>query len=243
MIPVRYGSSRFPGKPLVPLCGKPMIQHVYERARASAGVARVLVATDDLRIAETVTGFGGEVRRSTKPYRTGTDRVADAVCELPGEIFVNLQGDEIPLDSGLLSDLILPFVDSGAEMGTLMRPITEAADLMNPAVVKAVTNASGEALYFSRAPIPWLRDAAPGTLAEGLHYVHLGVYIYTKAMLARLAALPTSPLEEAEKLEQLRAVANGIRIRVWTTRHPSLRLDSPADVENVEAALHRMVAC
>jgi 3-deoxy-manno-octulosonate cytidylyltransferase (CMP-KDO synthetase) len=220
-----------------------MIQHVYERARASTGVIRVLVATDDPRIAETVTGFGGEVRRSTKPYRTGTDRVADAARELPGEIFVNLQGDEIPLDSGLLGDLILPFADSGAEMGTLMRPITEAADLVNPAVVKAVTNAAGEALYFSRAPIPWIRDAAPGTLAEGLHYVHLGVYIYTKATLARLAELPSSRLEEAEKLEQLRALANGIRIRVWTTRHPSLRLDSPADVESAEAALQRLVAC
>ena len=220
-----------------------MIQHVYERARASAGVSSVLVATDDARIAETVSGFGGQVWLSAKPYRTGTDRVADAARELPGEVFVNLQGDEIPLDSGLLSDLIAPFLDSGAVMGTLMRPITEAADLMNPGIVKAVTNAAGEALYFSRAPIPWIRDAAPGTHTDGLHYIHLGVYIYTRATLERLAELPTSPLEEAEKLEQLRALANGITIRVWTTRHPSIRLDSPADIEQAEAALQRLVTC
>ncbi len=243
IIPARYGSSRFPGKPLVRLCGKPMIQHVYERARASAGVSRVLVATDDPRIADTVTGFGGEVWHSTKPYRTGTDRVADAARELTGEVFVNLQGDEIPLDPGLLSDLVLPFLDSGAEMGTLMRPITDPADLVNPGVVKVVANTAGEALYFSRAPIPWIRDTAPGTVADGLHYIHLGVYIYTRATLERLADLPTSPLEEAEKLEQLRALANGIRIRVWTTRHPSLRLDSPADVDGAEAALQRLVTC
>lgn len=243
VIPARYGSSRFPGKPLVRLCGKPMIQHVYERARASAGVTRVLVATDDSRIAETVTGFGGEVWRSTTPYRTGTDRVADAARELPGNVFVNLQGDEIPLDPGLLSDLILPFLESGAEMGTLMRPITDPADLTTPGVVKVVTDAFGKALYFSRAPIPWIRDASPGTIADGLHYMHLGLYIYTRATLQRLAGLPTSPLEDAEKLEQLRALANGIRIRVWTTQHPSLRLDSPADVAGVESALQRLVAC
>jgi 3-deoxy-manno-octulosonate cytidylyltransferase (CMP-KDO synthetase) len=243
VIPARYGSSRFPGKPLARLCGKPMIQHVCERARASDGVARVLVATDDPRIVETVRAFGGEVWMSEQAYRTGTDRVADATRLLPGDVFVNLQGDEIPLDPGLLSDLIRPFLDHGGEMGTLMRPITDPQDLCNPGVVKAVVNAAGEALYFSRAPIPWVRDAPPGTVAEGLHYAHLGVYIYTRATLERLAGLPTSPLEEAEKLEQLRALANGITIRVGTTRHPSLRLDSPADVAQAEAALQRLVAC
>ncbi len=243
IIPARYGSSRFPGKPLVSLCGKPMIQHVYERAKASAGVRRVLVATDDRRIAETVASFGGETWVSTAPFRTGTDRVAAAARELSGTVFVNLQGDEIPLDPGMLSDLILPFLESGAPMGTLMRPLTDPAELSNPGVVKAVANAAGEALYFSRAPIPWVRDAAPGTPAVGLHYIHLGVYIYTRPTLDRLASLPTSPLEEAEKLEQLRALANGITIRVWTTRHPSLRLDSPADVDGAEAALQRLVAC
>lgn len=243
VIPARYGSSRFPGKPLVRLCGKPMIQHVYERARGSTGVTRVLVATDDQRIAETVTGFGGEVWFSTKPYRTGTDRVADAARELPGDVFVNLQGDEIPLDPGLLSDLILPFLQTRAVMGTLMRPITDRDDLVNPSLVKVVTNAAGEALYFSRAPIPWVRDAQPGTVADGLHYLHVGLYIYTRATLDRLAGLPTGPLEEAEKLEQLRALVHGISIRVWETRQPSLRLDSPADVEPAEAALQRLVAC
>lgn len=244
VIPARFGSSRFPGKPLVSLCGRPMIQHVYERARASVGVGRVIVATDDHRIAEAVTGFGGEVVVTTTPYRTGTDRVAGIARDLPGDVFVNLQGDEIPMHPNLLGDLITPFLDGAAHMGTLKRPLRDERDLRNPAVVKVVTGVDGQALYFSRAPIPLVRDAGPGSgVADGLHYVHLGLYIYTRTALNCLAALPTSPLEEAEKLEQLRALEHGLTIRVWETSYPSLRLDTPADVELVEAALQRPVPC
>jgi 3-deoxy-manno-octulosonate cytidylyltransferase (CMP-KDO synthetase) len=204
----------------------------------------VVVATDDQRIADAVAAFEGEVIVTAVPYRTGTDRVAGIARDLPGDVFVNLQGDEIPLHPGLLGDLITPFLKSAAPMGTLKRLLSDEGDLRNPAVVKVVTTVDGRALYFSRASIPLVRDASPGRGgAAGLHYVHLGLYIYTRGALARLAALPTSPLEDAEKLEQLRALEHGMTIRVWETAYPSLRLDTPADVELVEAVLQGPVPC
>jgi 3-deoxy-manno-octulosonate cytidylyltransferase (CMP-KDO synthetase) len=243
VIPARYGSSRFPGKPLVELNGKPMIQHVYERAVACRAVSDVLVATDDERIKQAVERFGGRVIMVTGNYRTGTDRVAAVARMFAGEYFLDLQGDEIPLDPELLTDLIEPFLESGVGMGTLKRvmdPTTE--DLVNPAVVKVVTDARGEALYFSRAPIPFLRDEPERRVIGGLHYVHLGLYIYTKETLLRFAALPTSRLEDTEKLEQLRALDHGISIRVWETKRASLRVDRPKDVPDVADRLRQFEA-
>ncbi|WP_447976785.1 3-deoxy-manno-octulosonate cytidylyltransferase [Candidatus Nitrospira bockiana] len=237
VIPARYGSSRFPGKPLVMLAGKPMIQHVYERARAVPGIERVVVATDDERILSVVQGFNGAALLVEGPYRTGSDRVAAAAERLAGEIFVNLQGDEILLDPALLTDLIKPFLQSEAGMGTLKRRLASPADVQNPGVVKVVTGQRGEALYFSRAPIPHVRDAREGDLTKGLYAVHLGVYIFTRATLRRFTALPTGVLEEAEKLEQLRALEHGIPITVWETAHDSLRIDTPEDVPAAERAL------
>jgi 3-deoxy-manno-octulosonate cytidylyltransferase (CMP-KDO synthetase) len=246
IIPARFGSSRFPGKPLVPLMGKPLIQHVYERAAGAAGVGTVLVATDDKRIRDAVEAFGGRAVLTTDPFRCGTDRVAAVARELPGDIFLDVQADEIMLDPALLSDLIVPFLDSTVGMGTLKRTLTQAADLHNPAVVKVVTNESGDALYFSRAAIPHVRDQEPGSGEtrghEGLHYMHLGVYIYRRATLMQFTALPTGRLEEAEKLEQLRALEHGIRIRVWQTEHASLRIDTTQDLKDAEAALLRLDA-
>jgi 3-deoxy-manno-octulosonate cytidylyltransferase (CMP-KDO synthetase) len=239
VIPARYGSSRFPGKPLVKLGGKPMIRHVYERAVACRVVRDVLVATDDDRIKQAVEQFGGRVVMVTGDYRTGTDRVAAVARMFAGEFFVNLQGDEIPLNPELLADLIEPFIQSGAEMGTLKRVMDTTDDLHNPAVVKVVTDARGYALYFSRAPIPLVRDDPSRQVVGGLHYLHLGVYMYTKETLLRFAALPTSPLEDAEKLEQLRGLDNGIRIRVWETKHASLRVDQPEDVPEVSEKLQQ----
>jgi 3-deoxy-manno-octulosonate cytidylyltransferase (CMP-KDO synthetase) len=230
VIPARYGSSRFPGKPLIPINGKPMIQHVYEQAEACKSVSAVLVATDDDRIKQAVEQFGGRVVKVTGDYRTGTDRVASVARMFAGELFINLQGDEIPLSPQLLESLIDPFVKSGASMGTLKRVIDTTADLHNPAVVKVVTDVEGAALYFSRAPIPLVRDDPDRRAVGGLHYIHLGVYMFTKETLLKYTALPTSPLEDAEKLEQLRALENGIRIRVWETPHASLRVDQPEDV-------------
>lgn len=241
IIPARYGSSRYPGKPLARLLGKPLIQHVYERARASRGVDEVLVATDDARIRDAVADFGGRAVLTADGYRTGSDRVAAVAAALPGDVFVNLQGDEIFLHPDLLSDLVVPFLASGAAMGTLKRRLDSTEDLQNPAVVKVVTDAAGEALYFSRAPIPHVRDQAARAGRGGLHYLHLGLYSYTREALARFVALPTGTLEDAEKLEQLRALEHGIRIKVWETVHPSLRIDTPEDLARAEAELQRLV--
>ncbi|HSN05639.1 MAG TPA: 3-deoxy-manno-octulosonate cytidylyltransferase [Nitrospira sp.] len=239
VIPARYGSSRFPGKPLAQLGGKPMIQHVYEQAAACRSVDEVLVATDDDRIKQAVDQFGGRVVMMTGDYRTGTDRVAGVARMFAGECFVNLQGDEIPLNPELLSDLIEPFMESGADMGTLKRKMDATDDLQNPAIVKVASDARGYALYFSRAPIPWVRDDPSRQVVSGLHYIHLGVYMYTKDTLLRIAAMGTSPLEDAEKLEQLRALENGVRIRVWETGHASLRVDMPEDVPEVVEKLQQ----
>jgi 3-deoxy-manno-octulosonate cytidylyltransferase (CMP-KDO synthetase) len=178
-----------------------------------------------------------------EPFRTGTDRVAWAARQLPGQVFVNLQGDEIALHPGLFADLVAPFLASGAGMGTLKRRLTSDDELQNPAVVKVVTDRNGDALYFSRASIPHLRDGPINQVPDSLHYIHLGIYIYSRDTLLRLAELPTGILEEAEKLEQLRALEHGIRIRVWETTHPSLRIDTQEDLEEAAATLQRLVLC
>ncbi len=242
VIPARYGSSRFPGKPLVDLLGKPMIQHVYEQAQACRAVNEVLVATDDERIKTAVERFGGQVLMMSEPYRTGTDRVAAVAHMRGGDCFVDLQGDEILLHPDLITDLVEPFLASDAAMGTLKRRIDSDQDLHNPGVVKVTTDRGGNALYFSRAPIPLVRDDPKRGAVPGLHFIHLGLYIYTRDTLTRLAAWPTGTLEEAEKLEQLRALENGIRIRVWETAQMSLRIDSPEDVPGALAQLRARTA-
>ena len=239
VIPARYGSSRFPGKPLVMLGLKPMIQHVYEQATACPAVKDVLVATDDERIRQAVIGFGGRAALIAGDYRTGTDRVAGAARKFGGDYFLNLQGDEIPLQPDLLADLIDPFIKSGAGMGTLKRTIDSTEDVHNPSVVKVVTDQLGNALYFSRAPIPLVRDDPSRRAVGGLHYIHLGLYMYQRDTLLKLASLPTGRLEDAEKLEQLRALEYGIPIRVWETKHASLRVDTPEDVELVAEKLQQ----
>ncbi len=237
VIPARYGSSRFPGKPLILLNGKPLIQHVYEQAAACDLVSGVMVATDDERIKQAVERFNGRVVMTSGDYRTGTDRVAAVARMFAGDLFVNLQGDEILLSPALLNDLIDPFVRSNVAMGTLKRVLDTTDDLHNPAVVKVVTDSRGDALYFSRAPIPVVRDDPERRAVGGLHYVHLGLYMYKRETLFKLASLPTGSLEDAEKLEQLRALEHGIRIRVWETKHASLRVDRPDDVSIVAERL------
>ena len=239
VIPARYGSSRFPGKPLVMLGRKPMIQHVYEHAAACRAVTEVLVATDDERIKQAVEGFGGRVAMVAGDYRTGMDRVAGVARMFDRDYYVNLQGDEIPLQPDLLTDLIEPFIESGAGMGTLKRAIDSTEDVHNSSVVKVVTDHLGNALYFSRAPIPLVRDDVGRRAVEGLHYIHLGLYIYRCDTLLKLASLPTGRLEDAEKLEQLRALEHGIPIRVWETEHASLRVDTPEDVESAAEKLQQ----
>jgi 3-deoxy-manno-octulosonate cytidylyltransferase (CMP-KDO synthetase) len=241
VIPARYGSSRFPGKPLARLGDKPLIQHVYERVRAARGISRIIVATDDVRIRDCVLGFGGEAILTGSDLRTGSDRVAAVAREVPADAYVNLQGDEIPLAPGLLEDLIQPFTHSDAEVGTLKQAITEERELQDPNVVKVITDRNGDALYFSRSPVPYLRDQNAGrdSLVPGLHWKHLGLYIYTKTALAHFAEMASGTLEVTEQLEQLRLLEAGVHIRVWETKQASLRIDTPADLERAEHMLTR----
>lgn len=237
-IPARYGSSRFPGKPLVLLAGKPLIQHVYEAVQQNSHVGQIMVITDQEVIEESVKNFGGEVCLVKEACRTGTDRVAKVVSQLQYDVIVNLQADEIPQHPGLLDDLILPFASSRAGMGTLKRQLYRTQDLANPSIVKVVTDALGQALYFSRSPIPCWRDGVPSE-SNRIAYMHLGVYIFRKSELLRFAGLPTGSLEDAEKLEQLRALEHGLPMMVWETEHESIRIDTPEDIITAEGLLSK----
>ncbi len=231
VIPARYASSRFPGKPLALLAGKPLIRHVHEQASRVPNVARVLVATDDARIHKTVHDGGGCAVMVTEPCRTGTDRVARAIRDVPCDVVVNLQADEILTSPDLVMDVITPFLAGDADMGTLCRPLTDQADLAHPAVVKVVTDRHGKALYFSRSPIPHVRDPSPGSSVPRFASLHVGVYIFRRETVHRFAGLPSGPLEQAEHLEQLRALEHGIPIHVWETAQTSLRIDTPEDLQ------------
>lgn len=233
-IPARYGSSRFPGKPLAVLAGKPLIQHVYEAAQAAPEVSQTLVVTDHEQIVDVVRNFGGEACLVTDGCRTGTDRVAAVADQLGSDVIVNLQADEIPLDPRLLGDLINPFLQSEAPIGTLKRRWSKTDDLSNRSIVKVVTDQSGRALYFSREPIPCWRDETVQDISLRA-FMHLGVYIFRKTELVKFAQLPTGFLEDAEKLEQLRALEYGLPIQVWETQFPSLRIDNPEDIARAES--------
>ena len=235
LIPARYGSSRFPGKPLAQLAGKPLIQHVYDGALKIPGLAAVRVVTDDDRIVQAVEAFGGQVMVIDSPCRTGTDRVAKAAAQMNCSVIMNLQADEIPLHPSLLSDLIDPFLSSDAEVGTLKRKLENPDECEDTALVKVVTDANDNALYFSRSSIPHVRDIQADDAEPIPRYGHLGIYIFRYETLLRFANLPTGVLEDAEKLEQLRALEHGIAIRVWETKHPSLRIDRPEELEAASA--------
>ena len=239
VIPARYASSRFPGKPLALLAGKPLIRHVYEQAVRVPKVTEVLVATDDVRIHESVEHFGGRSLMVTTPCRTGTDRVAEAIQHLSCDIVVNLQADEILLSPDLLLDLIEPFLAGDAAMGTLCRPLTCREEFVQSSVVKVVTDRQGRALYFSRAPIPHVRDHVQED--SPFASLHLGVYIFRRHTLNRFASLPSGELEEAEKLEQLRALEHGIPIHVWETTHASLRIDTEEDLAKANASWDELI--
>ncbi|MEN8151957.1 MAG: 3-deoxy-manno-octulosonate cytidylyltransferase [Planctomycetota bacterium] len=215
MIPARHGSRRLPGKPLLSATGRPLILHVVERARSARTVDRVVVATDDERIADAVRDGGGEAMLSTAAHDCGTSRVAEVAESFPDETyFVNLQGDEPEIDPADIDLLVDVLESSGAPVATLAAPIAHAADLADPAIVKVVTNGDGDALYFSRAPIPFDRDGEGAFLP--LH--HLGIYAFRRDALLRFRELGASPLERTEKLEQLRALEDGMRIRVATVK-------------------------
>jgi 3-deoxy-manno-octulosonate cytidylyltransferase (CMP-KDO synthetase) len=228
VIPARYGSKRFPGKPLAAETGRPLIRHVYEAAAGARRVDRVLVATDDERIARAVEAFGGTAVMTSPEHACGTDRVAEAARAFPeAEIVINFQGDEPELDPGILDRLVgVLEADESVEVATPAGPLgpEEAAD---PNAVKVALAAGGDALYFSRAPIPFARDGEASREAPLL--VHVGIYAFRRAALEAFAALPPSPLERTERLEQLRWLEAGRRMRVLVTEHRPAGVDTPAD--------------
>lgn len=234
VIPSRYGSTRLPAKPLAMLAGKPMVQHVYERCREAAAFSRVLVATDDDRIASAVRDFGGEAVMTSTRCASGTDRVAEVARQLPDvPWFVNVQGDEPLMHPNALRSIASAFDDPSVQMATLVRPL-DPEERESPTVVKVVLGRNMDALYFSRADIPFERDAGQG---HPPRYAHLGLYAYTRDALLQLSRLPPSPLEECEKLEQLRALECGLRIRCAITLHRSFGIDTPDDLRRAEALL------
>jgi len=229
IIPARFASTRLPGKPLLAETGKPLIRHVVEAARGSGRIGRIIVATDDDRIAEAVRAFGGEAVMTRADHPSGTDRVAEVAAGLPdARIIVNLQGDE-PDVSGATLDRVVALLeaDPAAPMATLATPIRSEAIFRDPACVKVVLGTSGRALYFSRSPIPHHRDGPPAGGPLGL--LHLGLYAYRRDFLLGLAALPPSPLEGAEKLEQLRVLEAGYPIAVGVVEEPGVGIDTPED--------------
>lgn len=235
VIPARYRSSRFPGKPLADLHGRPMIVHVVERARQVPHVERVLVATDDLRIAEAVRAHGGEAVMTREDHASGTDRLAEVAAGLACDLVVNVQGDEPLIAPSMIAQAIaVCAADPSLPIATLRRAIDRLDDFLSPHVVKVVVDCHDHALYFSRAPVPFARDAAAPVVPPGA-WKHVGLYVYRRDALLRLAALPPSALERVEALEQLRALEHGFRIRAVETREDSIGVDTPEDLARVRA--------
>ena len=238
VVPARYRSSRFPGKPLAVIEGKPMIEHVCARAARARRVEAVLVATDDERIAAAVDGFGGTAVLTRASHATGTDRLAEVAAALAGEIIVNVQGDEPLMAPEAVDAAIEPLLgDADERMSTLRRRLDDPADLHSPDVVKVVIDRDGYALYFSRAAIPFVRSAEPPGL-----WRHLGLYAYRRTFLLAFAALPQTPLERAEGLEQLRALEHGYRIRTVETTAEAIGVDTLEDLERVRREMRRTLA-
>jgi 3-deoxy-manno-octulosonate cytidylyltransferase (CMP-KDO synthetase) len=210
-----------------------MIEHVYRRTADARGVDAVVVATDDTRIAAAVDGFGGIVRLTKEGHRTGTDRVAEIAADLFCDIVINVQGDLPLIEPGMISELLEPLTtDASVQMSTLRQATSDPAEVASPHVVKVVVDSRGDALYFSRSPVPFVRD---GGLAGAAHrvYKHIGLYGFRRDFLLTFTALPQTPLERAESLEQLRALEHGYRIRTVATRYESIEVDTPDDLERV----------
>ncbi len=231
IIPARYASTRLPGKPLVDICGKPMIQRVYEQAAKARLVSSVAVATDDERIYKAVLSFGGRAVMTSAMHQSGTDRVCEAASILglgnAADIIVNVQGDEPLIEPAAIDAAIAPMLeDAGLQVSTLKTRISSQEDYNNPNVVKVVCSSNGYALYFSRSQVPYAKTPC-------ILYKHIGLYVYRREFLERFHSMKPSPLEEAEGLEQLRALENGVRIKVVETQYNPVSVDTPEDLEKV----------
>jgi 3-deoxy-manno-octulosonate cytidylyltransferase (CMP-KDO synthetase) len=237
VIPARYGAQRFPGKPLAMIASKPLVQRVYEQTAKAQRLDKVIVATEDTRILEAVEAFGGDAMLTSPECATGTDRIAEVARAYDCELVLNIQGDEPLMRPEMIDQLIAGMqADQSCVMGTLARKINVAEQLVNPNVVKVVIAANGNALYFSRNQIPYVRDAAD-QFRDGTFLKHLGIYAYRREFLLKFVQLPQSALEKTEKLEQLRALENGYAIKVLITPHDSIGVDRPEDVKLVEEIL------
>jgi 3-deoxy-manno-octulosonate cytidylyltransferase (CMP-KDO synthetase) len=236
VIPSRYASHRLPAKPLVDLCGKPMVQRVYEQAKKSRLLDRVVIATDDVRIEEAVKRFGGDVMLTSQDIASGSDRVAAVALHMAGDIFVNIQGDE-PLIAPEMIDqgIRLLLDDTSAPVGTLIKQISLQEELLNPNIVKVVLSHDGYAMYFSRSIVPYVRGEEDKRqwLEHHTFYKHIGLYIFRREFLLQYAQLPVSQLEKAEKLEQLRILEAGYKIKAGITTYESIPIDTPEDVARV----------
>lgn len=242
VIPSRYGAQRFPGKPLATIAGKTLIQRVYEQAAKAKRLDKVIVATDDTRILEAVEGFGGDAMLTSPDCATGTDRVAEVARAYECDLVLNIQGDEPLMRPEMIDQLVEGMqADPKCVMGTLARKLEAAANLDNPNVVKVALAQNGNALYFSRSRVPFVREARTGDPQEWLKlakfYKHLGIYAFRREFLLKFVQLPQSELEKTEMLEQLRALENGFSIKVLVTPHDSIGVDRPEDVILVEEIL------
>jgi 3-deoxy-manno-octulosonate cytidylyltransferase (CMP-KDO synthetase) len=249
VIPARYASSRFPGKALVSIGAKTMLQHVYERVSMARYLTNVIIATDDQRIYDEARRFGGMVRMTRPDHLSGTDRVAEVASSDTAEWIVNVQGDEPLIDPGAIDAAILPLLDEPSiPMGTLKKRIEDPREVGDPNVVKVVTDRFENAIYFSRSTIPYPRDQAAGQApspAMGksqVHFKHIGLYVYRRDFLLRYPDMPVGPLEKAERLEQLRALENGHKIRVVETEYESIGVDTPDDLEKVNKLFEATLA-
>ena len=239
VIPARYGSTRLPGKPLAMICGKPVIQRVYERAAQARIPDQVIVATDDQRIMDAVAGFGGTAMMTSVDHPSGTDRLAEVALSYEDvDVIVNVQGDEPMIPPKVIDDLAQAFVDDPElEMAT-MKTLLQPEDYNNPNAVKVVTDENGYALYFSRSLIPYQRNVVP----DFKWYKHIGIYAYRRDFLLRFAALLPTPLEQVEGLEQLRALENGVKIKVLTTDFQGVGIDTQADLDRANEIFAKLEA-
>jgi 3-deoxy-manno-octulosonate cytidylyltransferase (CMP-KDO synthetase) len=233
VIPARYASSRFPGKPLATIAGRPMIQHVVERVKRAQNVSRVVVATDEKSIKDAVEAFGGEAVLTRHDHATGTDRVAEVALHETAEIYVNVQGDEPLIDPGTIDSVVSAMLeDETMQIGTPCTAIDQPNDIMDPNIVKVVRDFESNALYFSRAPIPWVRERSAA--GDVRHWKHLGLYAFRREVLVEYPTLPPGELERIEQLEQLRWLENGFVIGVVETDYDAVSVDVPSDIERVE---------
>jgi 3-deoxy-manno-octulosonate cytidylyltransferase (CMP-KDO synthetase) len=235
IIPARYASTRFPGKPLVDIGGKSMIQRVYEQSKKCIHLTEVIVATDDTRIFDHVINFGGVAVMTSPDHQSGTDRCAEVALQHPQyEVIINIQGDEPYIDPEQISKLAFCFNDEATQIATLVKKVQNEQELFNVNSPKVVINKLSEAVYFSRSPLPYIRGQEPKNWLDHFTYFkHIGIYGYRAAVLQQITKLPVSPLERAESLEQLRWIENGYRIKVAETELETYAVDTPEDLEKL----------